>query len=94
MPDIYFDEADDASDLVKALQAEGYETSLRAEAFAGDDDAEDKAWTLAVTPFDDRVVEMVDVYGGWMPGDERLPVDGEAAELPDAPRRRKRPDLG
>ncbi|MCK5891740.1 hypothetical protein [Aeromicrobium sp.] len=90
-PEIFFDEADDATELVKALQSEGYTTDLRREAFAGDDDAEDRAWVLVVTPFDDRVVEMVDVYGGWMPGDERLPGEPvEGPPLPDAPKRLKR----
>ncbi len=90
-PEIFFDEADDATELVKALQSEGYATDLHREAFAGDDDAEDHAWVLTVTPFDDRVVEMVDVYGGWMPGDERVPDDpGQGPELPDAPKRLKR----
>ena len=93
--EIFFDESDDATELVKALQSEGYATDLRHEAFAGDDDAQDHAWVLAVTPFDDRVVEMVDVFGGWMPGDERLAdvPDGRPRaqpELPDGPKRLKR----
>ena len=92
MTEIYFDEADDATELVKALQAEGYDTTLQAEAFAGEDDSDDRAWVLRVTPCDARVIEMVDVYGGWMPGDTRLPDDGgEAPQLPGAPRRLKRP---
>ena len=91
MTEIFFDEADDATELVKALQSEGYAADLRREAFAGDDDAEDHAWVLTVTPFDERVVEMVDVYGGWMAGDERLPAErGGAPELPDGPKRLKR----
>lgn len=68
---IYFDEADDADELMKALEGEGYQTALDREEFAGEDDGEDQAWVLIVTPFDDRVVEMIDVYGGWLPGDER-----------------------
>lgn len=89
--EIFFDESDDAAELVKALRSEGYATDLRPEAFAGDDDAEDRAWVLVVTPFDDRVVEMVDVYGGWMPGDDRLPDEASGEpELPDRPKRLKR----
>jgi hypothetical protein len=86
---IYFDEADDADELIAALSAEGYATTLTREAFAGEDDLEDQAWVLHVTPFDDRVVDMVDVYGGWLPGDERLPA--QAVELPQAPKRLKNP---
>ncbi|WP_229051680.1 hypothetical protein [Aeromicrobium sp. Leaf350] len=89
-PEIYFDEADDAAELVKALTAEGYAADLRREPFAGEDDAEDHAWALTVSPFDERVVEMVDVYGGWMPGDERLPAEGTGPALPDGPKRRGR----
>lgn len=85
MSAIYFDTDDDATELVKALQAEGYQTDLHRESFAGEDDSEDRAWLLTVEPFDDRVVEMVDVYGGWMPEDERLPADPPT--LPDSPRR-------
>ena len=85
MSAIYFDTDDDAAEIVKALQAEGYATELRRESFAGEDDSEDRAWLLLVEPFDARVIEMVDVYGGWMPGDERLPE--HPADLPEGPRR-------
>lgn len=85
---IYFDTEEDAAELIAALAAEGFTTSLLPEGFAGEDDSEDRAWALHVEPFDDRVVAMVDVYGGWLPGDERLapaPLD-----LPSAPKRLKR----
>ncbi|KQY58590.1 hypothetical protein ASD11_02730 [Aeromicrobium sp. Root495] len=85
MSAIYFDTDDDAAEIVKALQSEGYSTELRRESFAGEDDSEDRAWLLLVDPFDERVIEMVDVYGGWMPGDERLP--DRPADLPDSPLR-------
>ncbi len=85
MSAIHFDTSEDATELVKALEAEGYRTDLRPEGFAGEDDSEDRAWVLVVEPFDDRVVEMVDVYGGWMPGDEQLPP--EAPDLPTGPLR-------
>lgn len=85
MSAIYFDSRDDATELIRALEAEGYATAMRREAFAGEDDADDHGWVLAVDPFDDRVVEMVDVYGGWMAGDDGAPV--EPPELPEEPRR-------
>lgn len=90
MSDVYFDSDDDADELVSALQVEGYATSLRREGFAGEDDSEDRAWVLRVEPFDDRVIEMVDVYGGWMPTDARLPAAPvPAPDLPTAPKRLK-----
>jgi hypothetical protein len=90
--EVWFDERDDADELVKALEAEGYTVSARPEGFAGEDDSEDRAWAIVVEPFDERVVEMVDVYGGWLPGDERLPGGPSASPppLPDAPKRVKR----
>lgn len=87
MSDVYFDTDEDAAELIAALEAEGYTTSLRRESFAGEDDSEDRAWLLHVEPFDDRVIEMVDVYGGWMPTDVRLPV--VPPELPTGPKRLK-----
>lgn len=87
MSTIYFDEGEDAAELVAALGREGYVTSLRREGFAGEDDSDDHAWVLLVEPFDERVVEMVDVYGGWMPGDEQLPA--EPRDLPVEPKRLK-----
>lgn len=88
MAPIYFDSDEDAAELVGALEAEGYDTTLRREGFAGEDDSDDRAWVLLVAPFDDRVVEMVDVYGGWLPGDDR--VEPAPLDLPDAPKRLKR----
>lgn len=67
MGQIYFDESEGAAELVAALEGEGYVASLRREAFAGEDDSDEHAWVLVVDPFDHRVVEMVDVYGGWHP---------------------------
>ena len=61
---IVFRSADDAQELVGALHAEGYTTSLREDAGGG-------RWLLEVRPFDDGVVAMVDVYGGWLPDDPR-----------------------
>lgn len=90
MNEIWFDERDDADELVKALEAEGYTVTVRREGFAGEDDAEDRAWNVVVDPFDERVVEMVDVYGGWLPGDERLPDAAAPPDLPGGPKRLKR----
>lgn len=88
MPEVYFDSDDDAAGLVEALDAEGYTTVLRREGFAGEDDSDDRGWILVVTPFDDRVVDMVDVHGGWLPDDDRLPA--APLDLPQQPKRIKR----
>ena len=87
MSDVYFDTEEDAVELIAALEAEGFTTSLEREGFAGEDDSEDRAWVLRVEPFDDRVVAMVDVYGGWLVGDER--VAPMTLDLPSAPKRLK-----
>lgn len=84
---IYFDKPEDSTDLASALLAEGYTVETVREAFAGEDDAEDRSWVLVVAQGDERVAEMVDVYGGWLPGDEHLPA--EPVPLPDQPKRLK-----
>lgn len=61
---VRFAAAEDADELIRELTAEGYTTHL-----TRDDDG---TWRLDVTPSDGRVVQMVDVYGGWLHGDERL----------------------
>lgn len=89
MGTIWFDPDDDATELATALEAEGYTVTVTREVFAGEDDLEDTSWRLIVEPFDERVVDMVDVYGGWLPGDERLP--DAAPDLPTGPRTLKHP---
>jgi hypothetical protein len=81
MDAVYFDSDDDAVDLVDALETAGYTTTLRREAFAGEEDWDDRAWVL--------VVELVDRHGGWLVGDDRPAVAPPA--LPTQPRRRHRP---
>ncbi|MBC7632872.1 hypothetical protein [Aeromicrobium sp.] len=87
MTTIYFDSERDAAELMAALTAEGYDTSLTREGFAGEDDSDDRAWVLTAVPFDERVVEMVDVHGGWLPGDVHL--GSPPLDLPGEPRRLK-----
>lgn len=91
MTRIYFDDPEDSVELAKALTAEGYGVRTVREAFAGEDDSDDHAWVLEIDQSDERIVEMVDVYGGWLPGDDRLPA--EPLPLPDEPRRLKRHDV-
>jgi hypothetical protein len=59
---IYFLQPEDADELVSALRAEGYDVAARP------CDGPGRArWTVDVTPYDDGLVAMVDVYGGWLP---------------------------
>lgn len=60
---VHFISADDAHELTKALEAEGYTAELRQDPGA---DLR-RQWLLEVAPFDDGVVALVDVYGGWLP---------------------------
>ena len=85
MREVYFDEDGDADELVSALEAEGYATTLRREAFAGEEDWDDRGWVLVVDPFDARVVELVETHGGWLTG-EAHPTP-EPPPLPKQPRR-------
>jgi hypothetical protein len=62
MGSIHFVSAGDADELHKALEAEGYVVRLR--------EGEGGRWLLDVEPFDDHVVAMVDVYGGWLPEED------------------------
>lgn len=87
MTRIYFDDPEDSVELAKALTSEGYDVQTVREAFAGEDDSEDHAWVLEVDQTDERIIEMVDVYGGWLAGDERLP--DVPLPLPDEPKRLK-----
>ena len=59
---VHFISAEDADELTKALKAEGYQ----AEGAPVDGPGEAR-WELRVTPYDDGVAALVDVYGGWMP---------------------------
>lgn len=63
MTAIHFLSAEDADELVAALQAEGYTVRLE----QNPSPEAQSRWLLRVEPFDDGVVAMVDVYGGWLP---------------------------
>lgn len=67
---IQFVSDEDAAEIIRELTAEGFDTTLR--------QVSDDLWELDVSPWDERIVEMVDVYGGWLPGDTRLPDDDQA----------------
>ncbi len=57
---VYFLDSQDAAELRSALKAEAYRVA------EGPCDGPGRAqWVLSVTPDDDGLVAMVDVYGGW-----------------------------
>lgn len=62
---VQFAAAEDAEELIRELVAEGFTAELH--------EVGDGTWLLEVEPSDERVTEMVDVYGGWLPGDYHLP---------------------
>ena len=72
MSTIQFAAEEDAAELIRELNGEGFSANLR--------QVSDQLWELDVEPWDDRVVAMVDVYGGWLPGDARLPDGGVATD--------------
>ena len=78
MSTIQFAAAEDAAELIRELKGEGFTPNLR--------QVSGELWELDVDPWDERVVAMVDVYGGWMPGDTHLSVE-DPPDLPDEPRR-------
>ncbi len=59
---VYFLDREDAAELTDALRAEGYDVSERT-----CDGPGRATWAVRVTPYDDGLVAMVDVYGGWLP---------------------------
>jgi len=67
MSAVHFLSEDDAQELVGALEAEGYTVRLRENPAGAGPDSSRSRWLLDVEPFDDGVVAMVDVYGGWLP---------------------------
>lgn len=68
MSTIQFADEEDAAELIRELNGEGFSTSLR--------QVSAELWELDVEPWDESIVAMVDVYGGWLPGDAHL-ADGE-----------------
>lgn len=67
MSTIQFAAEEDTAELIRELNGEGYSTTLRR--------VSEDLWELDVEPWDEHIVAMVDVYGGWMPGDTQLPSE-------------------
>lgn len=87
MREVHFDERDDAAAFVAALADAGVEAHLRREEFAGEDDAEDAAWIVAVAIAPAALAELAAAAGGWL---IPPPAPIVPAPLPQAPRRLKR----
>jgi hypothetical protein len=89
-------ERDEAERVVARLRADGFGAELVRERFAGEDDDEGHPWSV-VTDAPEIVVEVVaEEYDGWVDHEDaadvpRLP---QGLELPDGPRRIKRPESG
>ncbi len=78
------------------LEAEGYEVTLSREHLAGEDDDEDHPWAVVTDAPPVRLELLVESHDGWFDADDPS-TDTPAAprpplDLPDAPRRIKRPD--
>ena len=92
---IFFDE-DHARGVALRLLDDGYAAEVVREPFAGEDDDEDHPWAV-VTDAPEFVLEiLVDRYDGWLEGPDPAPRSRPAPpplDLPDAPRRLKRPPV-
>ncbi|GGR51606.1 mutator protein MutT [Nocardioides luteus] len=93
---IFFDE-DDARSAAATLEREGWTAKVSRERYQGEDDDEDHPWSVE-TDAPELVLELlVDEHDGWLDIPEGPPDDSiapEPVELPDNPKRIKRPDLG
>ena len=87
---IFFDE-ETAVAVAARLERDGYDARVRRERLAGEDDDEDHPWAV-VTDAPAFVLDLlVDQYDGWLDVDEPLEPPAPL-DLPDAPKRIKRPD--
>lgn len=90
---VVFHERDEADRVVARLHADGFGAELARERFAGEDDDEDHPWSV-VTDAPEIVVEVVaEQYDGWVDHEDTgVPQPPMGLELPDGPRRIKRPE--
>ena len=92
MRGIFFDE-DDARAVVERLLRAGWEAELRRERLAGEDDDEDHPWAVVTDAPAFQLELLADEYDGWLDPDDEPSASPlpPALELPDAPKRIKRP---
>ncbi|SDK78342.1 mutator mutT protein [Nocardioides sp. YR527] len=93
---IFFEE-EYARSAAATLEREGWTARVSRERYQGEDDDEDHPWSVE-TDAPEMVLELlVDQYDGWLDIPEDAPDDSiapEPVDLPDNPKRIKRPDLG
>ena len=92
MKGVFFDE-DDAAAAVARLRREGYGTDVERVRFAGEDDDEDHPWAVTTDAPALLLELLVEEYDGWLEQNPS-PAPPTPLELPDAPRRVKRPPRG
>jgi hypothetical protein len=88
MPEVHFDEREDADAFVAELTSRGLAHRLHRDEFAGEDDFEDAAWLVEVDALPD-LRAWVERAGGWLVEGAEASVPAPAP-LPGAPRRIKR----
>jgi len=83
-----FDDRETADAVVVALRAEGYDAWAEREAFAGEDDDEDHAWSVSTDAPEVRLELLTEEHDGWFDVTEPAPTSGPAPlDLPRGPRR-------
>lgn len=89
MPDVHFDDREDAEAFVAELESHGLAHRLHRDEFAGEDDFEDAAWLVEVDTTVPDLRVWAERAGGWLveAADASGPVP---PPLPEAPRRIKR----
>ncbi len=92
MKGVFFDE-DDAQAAVARLRRDGYEAHVERVRFAGEDDDEDHPWAVTTDAPDLLLELLVEEHDGWLEQDPP-PAPATPLDLPDAPRRVKRPSRG
>lgn len=90
---IFFDEGA-ARAVVARLRADGFEAWVERERLAGEDDDEDHPWAVTSDAPAFMLEVLVDAYDGWLDEVAPEPPAQPPLDLPTAPRRVKRPDLG
>ncbi len=94
---IFFDESD-ADAVAARLRADGFEATCDRERLAGEDDDDDHPWAVRTDAPAFMLEFLVDSHDGWLDEDREGSRDVASRmpplDLPTAPRRIKRPDLG